>query len=141
MIRVIFFNYEFLYTLRVFSPLESKKVLLVENKAKSYRRLKSGVSFDSIRKLIEAEQIFENRYTLKLGCFSSFFVLWENWGMVNLEADVGGFPGGSVVKSIRAKAEDAGSTPGLGRSPVEGNGNPLQYSCLGKSHGQKSLEG
>ena len=61
--------------------------------------------------------------------------------MVNLEADVEGFPGGLVVKSIRAKAGDAGSTPGLGRSPVEGNGNPLQYSCLGKSHGQKSLEG
>ena len=28
---------------------------------------------------------------------------------------------------------DLGSIPGLGRSPVEGNGNPLQYSCLGNS--------
>ena len=39
-----------------------------------------------------------------------------------------------AVKNPRAKAGDlidAGSIPGLGRSPGEGNGNPLQYSCLG----------
>ena len=41
------------------------------------------------------------------------------------------FPGGSVVKNPSASAEDAGSIPGLGRSPGEGNGNSLQYSCLG----------
>ena len=43
------------------------------------------------------------------------------------------FPGGSVVKNLPANARDAGdasSIPGLGRSPGEGNGNPLQYSCL-----------
>ena len=42
-----------------------------------------------------------------------------------------GFPGGSVVKNPPTNAEDAGSIPGLGRSPGEGKGNPLQYSCLG----------
>jgi len=45
-----------------------------------------------------------------------------------------GFPGDSVVKSLPANAGDAGdvsSVPGLGRSPGEGNGNPLQCSCLG----------
>ena len=41
-----------------------------------------------------------------------------------------GFPGGSVVMNPPASAEDAGLIPGLGRSPGEGNGNPLQYSCL-----------
>ena len=44
-----------------------------------------------------------------------------------------GFPGGSVVKNPPANAGDAGDVgliPGLGRSPGEGNGNPLQYSCL-----------
>ena len=41
------------------------------------------------------------------------------------------FPGGSVVKNPSAIAEVAGLIPGLGRSPGEGNGNPLQYSCLG----------
>ena len=36
---------------------------------------------------------------------------------------------------------DLGSIPGLGRSPREGNGNPLQYSCLENPHGQRSLAG
>ena len=41
-----------------------------------------------------------------------------------------GFPGGSEVKASACKEEDLGSIPGLGRSPGEGNGNPLQCSCL-----------
>ena len=44
------------------------------------------------------------------------------------------FPGGTVVKNPSANTGDAGdvgSIPGLGRSPGGGNGNPLQYSCLG----------
>ena len=41
-----------------------------------------------------------------------------------------GLPNGSVVKNPPANA-DAGSIPGSGRSPGGGNGNPLQYSCLG----------
>ena len=36
-----------------------------------------------------------------------------------------------MVKNPPANAGDAGSIPGSGRSPGEGNGNPLQYSCLG----------
>ena len=42
-----------------------------------------------------------------------------------------GFPCGSVVKNLPANAGDVGSNPRLGRSPGEGNGNPLQYSYLG----------
>ena len=45
-----------------------------------------------------------------------------------------GFPGGSLVKNLLANAGatvDVGSIPGLGRSPGVGNGNPLQFSCLG----------
>ena len=41
-----------------------------------------------------------------------------------------GFPGGSEVKASACNAGDPGSIPGLERSPGEGNGNPLQYSCL-----------
>ena len=41
-----------------------------------------------------------------------------------------GFPGGSEVKASACNAGDLGSIPGLGRSPGEGNGNPLQNSCL-----------
>ena len=40
------------------------------------------------------------------------------------------FPGGTVVKNMPANAGDMGSIPGWGRSPEEGNGNPLQYSPL-----------
>ena len=42
-----------------------------------------------------------------------------------------GFPGGSVVKNLPANAEDGDSIPASGRSPGKGNGNPIQYSCLG----------
>ena len=43
------------------------------------------------------------------------------------------FPGGSDGKASAYNAGDLGSIPGLGRSPGEGNGNPLQYSCLENS--------
>ena len=41
------------------------------------------------------------------------------------------FLGGSEVKASASNAGDPGSIPGSGRSPGEGNGNPLQKSCLG----------
>jgi len=41
-----------------------------------------------------------------------------------------GFLGGSIDKESTCKSGDPGSIPGLERSPEEGNGNPLQYSCL-----------
>ena len=44
-----------------------------------------------------------------------------------------GFPGGSDSKVFACCVGDPGLTPGLGRSPGEGNGNLLQYSCLEKS--------
>ena len=43
------------------------------------------------------------------------------------------FPGGSLVQNPPASAGDTGSVAGLGRSPGEGNGNLLQYFCLGNS--------
>ena len=51
------------------------------------------------------------------------------WGPVtNITLD--DFPGSSDGKESACNAEDMSSIPGLGRSPVEENGNPLQYSCL-----------
>ena len=47
-----------------------------------------------------------------------------------------GFAGGSDGKTSAYNVGDLGSIPGLGRSPGEGNGNPLQYSCL-----ENSMEG
>ena len=44
-----------------------------------------------------------------------------------------GFSGDSDCKEYACNAGDPGSIPGSGRSPQEGNGNPLQYSCLDNS--------
>ena len=44
-----------------------------------------------------------------------------------------GFPGGSDGNESTCNAGDSGWIPGSGRSPEEGNGNPLQYSCLENS--------
>ena len=51
------------------------------------------------------------------------------------------FPDGLDGKASAYNVGDRGSIPGLGRSPGEGIGNPLQYSCLEKSLEQRSLEG
>ena len=50
--------------------------------------------------------------------------------IINYLGDLG-FSGGSEVKNLPANAGDTGSIHGLGRSPEEGNGTPLQYPCLG----------
>ena len=42
-----------------------------------------------------------------------------------------GFPHSSVIKNMLANAGEVDLIPGLGRSPGEGNGNPIQFSCLG----------
>ena len=51
------------------------------------------------------------------------------------------FPGGSLVKNPPANAEYVGSISGSGRSPGEGNGNLLLYSCLGNPMVKRSLVG
>ena len=50
---------------------------------------------------------------------------WDCWGLKAFD-----FPAGSDSKAAVYNAGDLGSIPGLGRSPGEGNGNALQYSCL-----------
>ena len=69
-------------------------------------------------------------------CFTWY--LWSPMPMPKKEIIISfnsksGFPGGSAVKNPPANAgdtRDVVSIPGSGRSPGEGNGNPLQYSCL-----------
>ena len=51
-------------------------------------------------------------------------------GTAGLYGVVQGFPGGSEVKASACNTGGLGLIPGLGRSPGEGNGIPLQYSCL-----------
>ena len=50
-----------------------------------------------------------------------------------------GLPDGSAVKNPPANAGDTSLIPGLGRCPEEGNGNPLQYSCLGNPNKREAL--
>ena len=51
------------------------------------------------------------------------------------------YPNGSDNKESACNAGDLGLIPVSGRSPGEGNGNPLQYACLGESHqGLQSME-
>ena len=52
---------------------------------------------------------------------------------INKDFNVMGFPCGSDGKESACNKKDPGLIPGLGRSPREGNGNPLQYSCLENS--------
>ena len=54
--------------------------------------------------------------------------------------NITGFPGDSDGEESACNVGDLGSIPGSGRFPGEGNGYPLQYSCLG-IHGQRSLAG
>ena len=54
-------------------------------------------------------------------------------GVIILPVSSTGFPGGSNSKESACNAGDSCSIPGLGRSPGEGNGNPLQHSCLENS--------
>ena len=52
-----------------------------------------------------------------------------------------GFPDGSDGNESACNVGDSGLIPELGRSPGEGNGYPVQYSCLENPHGQRSLVG
>ena len=52
-----------------------------------------------------------------------------------------GFAGGSVVQNPPVNTGDSGLIPGSGSFPGEGNGNPLQHSCLENPHGRRSLMG
>ena len=61
-------------------------------------------------------------FTIHSLCDCQFFHLWVGIWV--------GFAGGSEVKASACNVGDPGSIPGSGRSPGEGNGNPLQYSCL-----------
>ena len=67
--------------------------------------------------------------TIKEGSFHQLFGSGLVQGLCNKSKI--NFPDGSVVMNSPANAGDMGSIPGWGRSPGEGNDNPLWYSCLG----------
>ena len=73
---------------------------------------------------------------------------WNEWGESRSKVNMNmvesnkrkGLPSFSVVKNLPANAGDVGLIPGSERSPEEGNGNTIQYSCLG-SPMERSLAG
>ena len=64
-----------------------------------------------------------NTWECSLSCVLQYILLPPNV--------LKGFPGGSAIKNLRVTAGDAGLIPGWEGSSEEGNGSPLQYSCLG----------
>ena len=69
-------------------------------------------------------------YFIMVACLSPSVVGISLWQPQQI---IGGFPGSSDGKEPAGNAGDPGLSPGSGRSPWEGNGNPLQYSCLENS--------
>ena len=79
--------------------------------------------------------LFKNMYTIK-NIDKSYHpqlavLLWEAVKLRSWVSGIRSFPDDSVIKNPPANAGDASSIPRSGGSPGEGNGNPLQYSCLG----------
>ena len=77
--------------------------------------------------------IIKNRLTLVLGKKQTdniFFKIYPFFFFFFSICSLQGFPYSSVSKEFACNAGDFDSIPGSGRSPGEGNGNPLQYSCL-----------
>ena len=66
---------------------------------------------------------------------NEFFIYFEYW----LPGSSEDFSSSSDSKESACHVGDVDSIPGSGRSPGEGNGNPLYYSCLENPHGQRSL--
>ena len=78
---------------------------------------------------ISDQQFFSEPQLINIQAFST--QVRKRRAVNNFTCLLMGFPGCLVVKNLPANAGDEGSIPGLGISPGEGNGNPLQYSCLG----------
>ena len=66
---------------------------------------------------------------------------FASFGLLKVPIRFSGFPGSLAGKESAFNAGDPGLISGFRRSPGGGHGNPLQYSCLGDPHGQRSLAG
>ena len=70
-------------------------------------------------------------YTFFCNCFSVFLRDYSiRFEFFEVDLILRGFLVAEMVKNLPAMQENLGLIPGSGRSPEEGNGNPLQYSCL-----------
>ena len=113
-------------------PPSIPELLLVEAPV-----LISNLSFSSLCQRPPALSLLD--YSCKVVFHSSFNLHFSNDKWLSVSSELllfllwvaFAFSGGSVVKNPPTNAGDAGLIPGLRRSPGEGTGKPLQYSCLG----------
>ena len=76
----------------------------------------------------------KSKWTIEMKLYNMAFCVWFFFIWFSLSGfSLFGFLGGSDGKASACNAGHPGLIPGLGRSPGEGNGNPLQYSCLENS--------
>ena len=93
-------------------------------------------TFSSIKK----KSYFFSYFMLFLPSFNLAISLLSWFSLIKLQMIINyGFPGGSDCKESTCSTGDPGSIPGLGKSPGEWNGNPLQYSCLENSMDRGAL--
>ena len=90
----------------------------------------NGICWTSIRLSSTTTTTAECPRRLCMGWNWTALLNKGEWNLKNSKR-IRGFPGGSAVKNPYANTGASGSIPGSRRSPGEGNGNPLQYSCLG----------
>ena len=84
---------------------------------------------------VNAEKLFDKIQ------YSFMIKTLQKGGIEGIYLNIMGFHGTSDGKEYACNAGDLGSIPGLGKSPGGGHGNPLHYSCLENTHGQRSLVG
>ena len=87
----------------------------------------------SLRKISNLPEKFLESFLVMTSLFSG---VARGDGFYQLPGIKRGFPGGSALKNPPVNAGDTGLVPGSGRFPGGGNGNPLQYSCLGHPMGR-----
>ena len=100
------------------------------------------LQFPYLREAVEIMSINTVLHWPQISCQGFHNIVWKNpnklLGQPNTYKALNtwrklDFPGGSDAKASAYNVGDPGSISGLGRSPGEGNGNPLQYSCLENS--------
>ena len=107
----------------------------IDGRRRGWQRMRwlDGITDSMDMSLSKPQELVMDREAWRAAVHEVIKSEWLNWTELNWR-NTKGFPCGTVVKNPPANAEDSGGMgliPGSGRFPGKGNGNPLQYSCLG----------